>query len=414
MYTNVRNVFLPRTIGSQWSTGDLSNTRLIDIYTNYSKAFAELSHPASTTPIYFDIFTFRSLLIDQQLTLNQVLALNGDNTLPTVDALPNAQLKYVRYTDAVQSQFKLHAVKKGFNIADNPPYRLLPDLKITRDNPVTALEDIHKYCLTSVNGFIHMSDTDGTYAYIDDGAKTLEKTRYNQVGLWSFADVGKLTKIKLDPTLIRAGLPNDPLKEKIYFEITQDIGAKAFFLVLGGYIVFPRTDVFWRRGDKSFALNLNFLNYPERILESRKYIDLSSLQLSVDPVVPDVINAVELWSDEVIRRYMMLSQSFLVIVDVDNLNYRHLAVRCHNQSSQFTCYQDPSYPLQVGYGRTAEYWKTFEEGVWSMWVADGYKQNYLINGLKTKDLLNVDNHVSTMKPFYYSSGNLLEIYGFNN
>ena len=414
MYSIVKNVFLPRTIGSQWMSGDLTNTRLIDIFLSYSKAYVELSHPTLTNNIYVDLFIFREMSVDQTKTLGEILVVIGDDVLPTVPTLPNSTLRYAKYTDAVQSQFKIASCKKGFDIQDVPPYDRLTDLKLTRYKPATVISDIHDYCLTSVNGFIHMSDTDGLATYIDEGGKAIKKSRHNNVGLWSFADIGKLTKIKLDPLLIRPGLPDYGLKEKIYFDLSTDIGSKPFFLVLGGYLVFPKENVFWRRGDKSFALNLQTLPYVERVFESNDYIDLSYLQLTTDPVTPDVLNINELWGDDVIRRYLTMSQSFLVTVDVDNLDFRHLPVRCHNQSSQFTCYQDPSYPLLVGYGRTAEYWKRYEEGVWSMFVPDGYKHNYLINQLKTQNLDNINDHVHSTKPFYYSYANLLEIFGFNN
>ena len=414
MYTIVKAVTLMRTIGAQWTVTDLSRTKLEDIYIGYARAVAELSHPALTDHVYVDLKSLRKLEVDTSLTLTDVLKALGDTTLEYVDALPSTTVKYVKYADATQTGFKIATCKIGQNFPINAPATILTDLVVSRPSIMTDMSLLDTHCLLTVNGYIHNTGTDGKYAYVVDGGSSLLKSRCNQLGIWSFTDLGKLTKHKLSVDKIRPYVADGALKDKIYFDIEEDIGNKAYMLVLGGYLVLPAERVFWKRGDKSFALNLNMLNYPERIYESDKYIELNSLGLKRDPVNQAIVNTADLWSDDVIKKYLTMSQSFLVSVDIDNMFYSTKAIRSHNVPGKFTCYEDPVYPLLVGYGRAAEYWKSKEDGYWGISIADGYKQNYLLRTVKHKSLENMSDQSVPMAPFKYSRGCLLEIGGYND
>ena len=409
MYNFVKSIGLSRSIGSQWKDVDLSDILVYDIYNTYTKVVLELKNNALDKNAYVDMDSLRVAYSGYQGTLEELLVAIGDMTLETVPSLPNTKVIFAKYSDAMRSEYKIKTTIAGMVLPDNYPESEKKDLVVTRPKYGTDMSLIHKYCLVSVNGFYHMTDTDGVVAYVYDGAVTMRKNKNNHMGIFSFYDIGQLQKIKLKPEKIYPTDVNKNLKDKITFEVAEDLDDKSYILVLGGYLVLPEFDVFWRSGEKSFTLDLNKLPYVERIFESHHSIDLSSLGLTTQPINPDAYNVDELYSDAVIKKYMLLQQSFLVLVDTPTLVSNKIFLRHSNLPGMFTCYQDPVYPLIVNYGRAAEYWKVLEDGHWSVTVQDSFLRNYVISQQPVKSKKDITDNMLAGKPFYHSRGFLLEI-----
>ena len=56
----------------------------------------------------------------------------GDATLETVDGLPNTDIKYVKFSDAFRSEYKVDLTVIDQVLPDNYPTSLKDDLVITR------------------------------------------------------------------------------------------------------------------------------------------------------------------------------------------------------------------------------------------------------------------------------------------
>lgn len=409
MYNYVRAVALSRTIGAQWEQIDLNEQIVYDIFSKYSQVCLELSNSFLTGNVFVHMDSLKEHYLAYSGTLSQLLIELADTTLPYIDKLPNTAIKYAKYSDAVQSGYKLDICKIGYAHITNEPDSSLPDVAIARTNYDTDMSLLHSHCLLSVNGFYHSTDTDGVLAYVKDGGETLRKSNMNHVGILSFLDIGKLTKIAIDPTKVSAGDTNGYLKDKVYIDLNTSLIGKSYFLVLGGYLVFPKENILWARSDTTIALQLSMLPYLERIYESNNYLNIfNKLNLTVDVNNPDKINTVELYSNEVILKYLTLSQSYIVIVDSPNLTTRNLSIRSSNMPGVFTCYQDPTCPLLVGYGRTSEYWKIKDGTKWLVKNKDSYTRNYLLDSKH----VNNTSQLNSQRPFDYSRGSLLEIAGY--
>ncbi len=413
MYVYVKAVCLSRSVGSQWETVDLKDKLVISIFDTYSQIYLELSNTVLTDNVFVDFNTLRKEFSGSELTLEGLLSFLGDRTLEYVSALPTTEVKYVKYSDAFRAEYKVEPCKAGYVMPDNYPNENFNDLKVFRPKYTTDVTKLHSHCLLSVNGYYHWTEADAKTTYVIDGAKSMRMSRLNHMGVLSFNDVGSLTKVKLDPTKIVGADGTTPLKNKVYFTIEEDLTDKSIFMVLGGYLVFQEFGIFWQSGDKTFTLDLNRLPYVERIYESKRTIDLSSLELSEDDINPDLINLAQVKSDEVIRKYMTLNQSFLVIVDKPRLSLNKINIKHCNLPGMFTAYQDPVYPLIVNYGRVAEYWKTFEDGYWSVNVQDSYMRNYVLSEQSETFLTNVNSNLVPNKPYVNSRGYLLEIAGYS-
>jgi len=406
MYSLVRAHALPNQSASQWVSPSLGNELVINLFLNYRRIILTLN--LSGEDVFVNMEQLRDEYATYGNTLNVLLQVLGNRTLDTLASLPDQKVSYVKYGDMHRACYQTHLAKRGFVTPENYPREELPDIVLTRPQFDTDLSLIHSHALVSVNGFYHMTDTDGQVAYIVDGGVSSRICNHNHFGLTSFLDIGAVTKVKLDPEKITSR-PNMHLKDKILFSVEEDLTHKSVILVLAGVMVLPQENIFYQTGDKSFELDINQLPYLERLFEARQYIDLSPLKLTQSELSDRLINLDEVYSDAVLKRYLTLSQSFLVVIDTPNLFSNKISIRQIQSPGIFSTYQDPTYPLIVGHGRLAEYWKVKEDGVWSVTVVDSYYRNY-VHTLQARDTLeNITDQMYCQQPYHYSQGVLLEL-----
>ncbi len=409
MFKFVSAVCLGRSIGAQWKVIDISNVLVYEIFNDFTQVFLTLSNIYLDGPIYVDMDTLREEFSSYGKTLNELLVDLGNRSLETVDSLPNSNVKYIKYSDAFYSGYKVDTTIIGVGSPEN--YRPLErvDLKITRPNFDTDMKLLHSHCLISVNGYYHLTDCDANAAYVYNGAISKNLSNNNHVGITSFLDIGKLTKVPILAENIYSQAADSKLYERTYLRINQDITNKTVLLVIGGYLYFPQDGVFWQAGERSFAINWSAIPLIDRYYESKKYLDLSSLGLSVNTFNDDIVNAQELMSDDVLIKYMTMSQSFFVVVDTPNIFSNKIPLRVNGMPGMFTAYKDPTYPLIVGYGKLAEYWKTYEDSQWSVTVQDSFMKNYVFDEKPINQLNNVTGNANPYDVFRHSPGFLLQI-----
>lgn len=406
MYSLVKANALPNRSASQWVSPSLGDELVINLFLNYKKIILTLN--LAGVEVFVDMEQLRDEYATYGNTLNVLLQVLSNRTLDTLASLPNQKVSYIKYGDMHRALYKTRLAKRGFILPENYPREALPDIALTRPDFDTDLSLIHTHALVSVNGFYHMTDTDGEVAYIVDGGISSRICNHNHFGLTSFLDIGAITKVKLDPSRI-THRPNETLKDKIVFSIDEDLTNKSVILILGGVMVLPQENVFYQTGDKSFELDINQLPYLERLFEAKHYIDLAPLELTQSELSERLINLNEVYSDTVLKRYLTLSQSFLVIVDTPTLFSNKITIRQMQSPGIFSAYQDPTYPLIVGHGRLGEYWKVEEDGVWSVTVLDSYYRNYVHTLQARNTLENITDQLSCQQPYHYSQGVLLEL-----
>jgi len=412
MYTLIRSAALPNTVTPQWTTQALGGELVKTLFATYRKIFLVMTLDADPTELYINLEQLRAEYATYGNTLTVLLQVLGARVLATTDmpeGLPSAKIGYAKYSDIYRLGYKAALSKRGFEVPDGYPKDELPDLELTRPDYATDLSLIHSQCLVSVNGFFHRTDTDGERAYVIDGGETCRQSNSAHIGLTSFMSIAPLVKRSLDVDLIGPKVDGTAMKAGLQFSVADDLTGKSVFLVLGGYLVMPEDLIFYQVSDHSFELNIARLPYLERILESREWINLDSLKLTVSEINPDSVNIEEVWSDAVLLRYLTMSQSFLVIVDNDSLFTNKILIKQMNSPGWFIAYQNPTSPLIVGFGRAAEYWKVYEDGLWSVTVEDSFRRNFIFNRQPENTLTNVTSQLACDRPFTHSLGFLLEI-----
>lgn len=409
MYQLIGSLCLGNTIGAQWETPDLTNVLMYSVFNNYKKFYLTLSHPSTPDLLYVDMNVLRTSVSGYSGSVSEWLVSIDNQALPTIPSLPNSLVRYAKYANAIQAGYLIDLGVAGLNYPENYPITSRVDLKITREQFSTQMKLIDTHCLLTINGFFHDCVASDTEAFALNGAVTAKLGNDNHVGIYSFLDIGSLTRKKINPVDIVPMELNSTLMEKVRFTINADLTGKSYFLILGGYLVLPEEDVFFQTGENTFSLNLNKIPYEERILESLNFLDLTSLELVNVDDSPSAVSIQNITSDAVIKKYMTLSQSFLVIVDCENLMIDKKVIKRAAFPGQFLSAEDPVYPLIGGHGKLFEYWKQQENNKWALNCRDTfYKRFVYTEGPRTRALYG-SPALDTTRTFEHTYGFLLEI-----
>ena len=408
MYTYIKSLVLERSLGAQWTEAQLPTTSVYNIYNMFSKVAHIVTHPLFEKELYVDFEALRNTYSGYNGTLLEWLAEIGDLTLPLLETLPNTQVKYAWYEDAVRCGYKAELGQVGYHFPADYPKIELPDLKITRPRTTTDVSVLHTKALMTVNGFLHLTDTDGQSLWIKDGAKSMHHCKLNHFGIISFNQMATIKKIPITPAMLYPEVTDRPLIENVNIRLPEEIGNRSFLLSIGGYLQLPEAEICWQNGDQVISLCLEKIPYAERYFESSHYLDLSALQLEPSPDHPNAITIDQLSSDEVIRRYLTLSQSFIVLIDIPYIFSRKIFIRHSALPGNYTAYQEPRYPQITGYGKISEYWKVYEDGHWVVNVVDGYTDNYVFTYRPLDRLQVITDQRVPGRTYQHSGGFLLE------
>lgn len=414
MYQLQESLCLGRTTGSQWQTPDLQNVLMYSVLTEFKNVYLTVTHPAEEDPIYVDLNELRVEVSGYPYTVGQWLVEIRNKALPTVSSLPNGELRYAKYGNARQANYHMSFAISGFNYPNAVSNATFPDIKMERPSIATPMRTMDTHCLVTVNGYIHETVSNDKETFILNGGTTSRKIEECHVGIWSFLNIGKVSKIKINPTNVQPLEVNTDLYQKLRFTVDADLTNKSVILVLGGYPNFINKDSFYQIGEKTFAVDLKKLDYENRVLHSRNQIDLSSLDFSEIDNEPNHIGLHELRSDSIIRKYFSLSQSFLVVIDIPQIFINRIPVIRAAFPGQYLYHENPVYPLLGTFGKFFEYWKRNEGGKWSIATRDAYYKKFMFREGDMKKSFHVSDALDPTYPFDHVYGRLLEISGVPN
>ena len=118
MYQLQGRLCIGRTIGAQWQTPDLNDVFMYSVLTEFKNIFLTITHPASAGPLYVDLNELRVEVSSFPGTVGEWLVAVSGRTLPTVDSLPNGQIRYAKYANATQANYRFSFALAGFNYPD--------------------------------------------------------------------------------------------------------------------------------------------------------------------------------------------------------------------------------------------------------------------------------------------------------
>jgi hypothetical protein len=410
MYTIVKAQGIQNKVQTRWGDIDVSTIAVSELYIQYRVVYLTLTAVFLPEPIYVDLDVFRLKYNSFDGTVAQMLDDNGSTSFPTVDEIPIKQTKYVHYSDMFRAGYEIDVTGRNAHPSANIPDIDKIDLRITRLNPPTDMVDFYRNCLVTVNGFFHLTDTDGDYLYVHEGGKSNYKSRRNQVGMISFKDIGTIKQVPITKDMIYKQLGSSSYHDKTYIDLKdEDLTNKTVLLVLGGYLVFPQPTVFYPTGNNAYALSLGRLPLIERYYESFDSIDYTSLGIDHSSTNTSMINVAQFYSDPVIEKYLTMSQSFFVIVDTPELFMNRAYIQKTPIQGVYISGFKPTYPLVLGRGRMPEYWVREEDKQYAIDVVDGRLHRRVFQSAFPSEITNVGDSDQPVPGTYNSTAYLLEI-----
>lgn len=391
MYQLVSAVGKLKTSGARWHVVDIAGESMADIYNRYAGVKAVVSNNFITGVQTLDLQEIKGPYFTSALTLDEVFAELGNAALPTTPGVPDVQTKYAIYSDAFRANYKVEPADTNGSTHPNILPADKPWLALTK--PGIDYQLFHKSCLVSINGMFHLTDTNGQAAFVVDGMKSCRHSGRNEIGLYSFRELGALQFLPITADMIHRRHENLPLTKRLYLDIGTPRPNQVAALVLGGYLHILDSGSFKQVASTIYCVDVEQLPLRERYYESKNLIDLSSLQLETRDENPDQVVVQELYSDENLIRYATLSQSFLVFIDNKELFLEKQAVRTPSVPHSYVSFQAPRYPLVVGTGRVADYWRVYEDKQWSVKVVDSMRKNHTFATTLTDNVVTMDDSV---------------------
>jgi hypothetical protein len=369
---------VPKGINQRWREIPLSFYDVKTLFSQYRRVIITAQVDQSDALIYLDVDQFKVIYNDFSGFIPELFADLGNKSVTALANKPIISPKRVLWNDVFRAGYQVDTWNRLSGKNAHPDEQF--DALLTRASPVTSYTDFAKTCLVSVNGFFHLSDTDGkTGVIVYEAGRSLKKSKSNQMGLLSFSKLCNIKQIPITESMLRsrqtqdqldAGEDVQPFKTAGYIHVDGNLTNKTVLLVLGGYLITPDTSYFKRVGDNDFVIDFSEYPLADRYYESLKYLDLSTLSLSGSYRNPTQIAISELYSDEVLKQYLKLMQSFIVILDTPEIYTERSKLHCVNISGVYTTTVDTTMPLALSTGRMPEYWLTNYDGLNTLTVND--------------------------------------------
>lgn len=401
MYTVIKSIAIPREFGTRWQEVNLATTSVVQIFQSYRKVYLTLTAAFLTEPIFVDMESFIVKYGQFTGTLADLFTDNGTQTLETIPEIPELNVKRAYFSDMFYSGYKVQ-------LSEEAPYDKSSkiDLKITRPN--TDVVELYDHGLFTVNGFFHYAERDNNFVYVRNGGNSMIRSGQNHIGLWSWLNVGKIKQLPITEDMLFKQHDTSTFSDRVYIKINEDLEKKTVLLFAGGYLVKPEKEIFFPIGNGIWCFNVGRTPLLRRYFESKKYINFEALELDSSSVNDSLISVEQFYNDNTLRKYMTLPQSFIAIIDKEDVYFDYHYVKHSKLPGMYISYNEPTYPLMTGAGKVSEYWKTLEDGQWAINVTDGYRQNKAFETALDSSLISVGDSNQSTNTHFNSKAYLLE------
>jgi len=364
-----------------WIDADLTSMLIGDIVANYKAVMLTLTNNFISGNLYLDFELVKPIAkIDK--TLSQWFTYIGNQALPTTNVAPDYDFKYVKFGDAHRANYTIEPVSSIYNPEVDVSEEDKQDLLLSRNG--TDYQAFAKRCLVSINGLLHLCDSTEHGVQVKDGARSARIAGANQVGILSFDSIGEIRCLPITEQMIFKPNNITKMKDRVYLNLDTCLKNKTILLSLGGYLHTLDSSI-TVIGNGVVTIDWHKIPYVHRYFDGKKRMDLSPLELSETPNNENQIGVDEFFSDEVITRYLLLSQTFFVVVDIPELFVEKTILQRSNLPGLYYTDRLIDVPVQLTLGRVGCYWKRREHGKTCIYVDDNMRINY---AFETTDWLN--------------------------
>ena len=405
MYSLIETHGVMIGVNQRWSKVTADQVTIKQLLESYRKLQFTLKEKLTGKTVYLD----SSTMSREFGTSNTVASVFFENiTLPLITATTPLVItsKTAHYCDAISAGYSITPVTRANIVLQDNRLHEVTDVRLTHKTQGFNYNTFAKHCLVSVNGFFHLADTDGTNGIVvSDAMKSVKLSGRNHIGIHSFRQMGA---IKLVPITKQMIIPTDDVR-KVGLFIDHDIGNKQILVSLGGYLHWLDNQTLTRTGDKTVKIDFSKIPLLERYYESQQFIDLHDLPINNTPANPAQIGSKDAWTPEFLSAYLQLSQSFVVILDVESIYVEKHPLRASQIPDVYVHYTRPQFALVSHWGRCNEYVLSEDDGHYLLTTVDCSRENYLFSTIDNQAFVSLSNALDPQQRREHADVWLLEI-----
>lgn len=396
--------------GARFKVVDISLMTLSTIFNTYSDGYIKLTNPSLSQPTILDFKIFKSLNRPMRMTrtFENWLQSLGNLSLPSIGDEPTLVNNIAKYSDGFRAQYNIQRVHPTYHPTVTVPESSKTDLLLSKSN--VDMDLFLNHTIVTVNGLCHVTDNFEDKVRVIDGGKTCLHSDQNMLGIISFNEVASLERYLINESMLDRINEDIPYCQTVWVRLGVDLTNKSVILSLGGYLhINDNSYKVVNIEEGIIQINFETITMPKRIFESRKIIDLSSLELTESENYENVIALPELQEDEFIVKYLELSQTFVIVVDAPVVYVEQHIVEKTNLPGVYIYHEYPEYPLRLRSGIMPEYWPKQEYDRWTLGIKDTKVTNYHFETTRWQaETLITDNPIQS-DPYHVSQAHLLEI-----
>ena len=344
-----------------WGKVDISDIPGQDLFALYRNIEIPITDVYGN-PFTLDLRDYEAEFKYNTLTFSQWFAALDDRSLkltPQYPELNTAQVNYKPITYNTGGSFQL--ARRGYHPSHIQAVEDYDDVIINYAN-VTP-QYLHENALWSFGGYF-LPTTWHDYGLRVMGAGDLiRKSSDFRAGCLNFEKIGKVNQIPITPAMISKVDDAYTYFDSITINVGESLTNKTVGIVLGGHL--HLLDGFIKViSDRTVKLSLRGLQYIERILVSRKYLDIPGLE--IDDVEAYAIPQ-KLRNDTAALAYLTSPYSFIVTIANPNLFKVEQELDRNVMLGNYILPDTENLGfLTDRLGRNLEYWPHWEAGLWSL------------------------------------------------
>lgn len=360
MYSLIEFQAIPRGLNQRWvklspSSPEILTSSVQTLQAKYRRVILKLSPGGGDEPIFVELSEILPYGVWSDRLFDALLKVTPGSLQPLVTPM-QFKTQTAVWMDAFRANFHVAPWSAKYGVSATPEEK--------RDSLLTHADHdyqiLYHNVLATVCGYVHRTDTDGTTGLvIKEANATRLRARMNTLGLLSLWSVAPIEQVGFSPAQILEYAPNRPLVEDMIVKVTPTrlrLTSSSVFFVICGKIVGLSSPFVHRVSEDQWRIQLKPMGILEQVVAAWEKLDLSSLNLAVTPKNATQVSVDQVFTNEVVKRLMQLTQTFAVVVDCPDLFMDTHAVRRVGLEGVYETPVEPIYPLLFEDGTFAEYW----------------------------------------------------------
>lgn len=349
MYQYINATGVINEFGARPKLVDISTMPLLTVFRTYEEITVTLLRLSDNKEVYLDLYKLPAGLRMSSQTLPQWLILNANNTLPTEDIPIDPDYTYVKYANLWRMGASVKLTNRQYHPDMDLSEDICDDVLITLPN--ASHQKMVQYGLFTVNGYLHQADYNDRGVVVFDANRTKKQSLENGLGYLNFSDIGAVHYCDITDDMVYSRTTKT-LNDALYIKLPFHLANRVVMLSLAGRLHYVG-GILSMVGDNTLKVDFTSVALDKLYYQDKDQIDLSSLE------VPNSYNGSQelsyFYTDEYIRKLLALPQSFLVVVDTNELRSGRIDLDPTGLQGRWTTSLPFRAPVIDDEGRLREY-----------------------------------------------------------